>query len=443
MPYGATVQPVDYSYIGQAATTLGTTIKDLPAAADAMQKRKLLEENLKRLGLRKQDAELIRRTRVNEAVDEYKQKMGVTDENQIARFKTKVEAMFWPDSIIGDNPDESLKLMSDNDTKYAAYFDKLVLDKTKKESTAAAQTAAAGGKRYSPEVDTGQGFTEQTITSLAPAKTQEEAMGRYGEMATKGEAPLQTTEDLKKQPSIAALPETPKKKEDDPLFDLRKRNLELRNATEIAREAALKAAAQQRGDKPETEGIDKALDSVIDTRFTLDRSIREDTKLISALNKAIKDAQDDNMFSIQTSQMLAEVGAGDLPADMTVLKNVLKETQIEQERKKAESAELKKTERELIKTGKGPVAQSRRAASQAMLKEATNFIQSNIAPRISTMHGSVKQVIEQLPPKYQGPIQEKIAELKNVAAERSVILSDSDILQMLFAKPKVQNANQS
>lgn len=435
MPYGATVQPIDYGFVGQAGTQLGRSIQQLPAAQDALTKRKQLEENLKKLGLRKQDAELIRRTRVNEALDEYKTKMGITDTEMDNRLKTKIEAQFWPSSMVGDDVDSSLKMMSDNDTKYAAWLDKQVLDKTKKEASGATQKAVGPGKQYGPEVETGKGFTEQDITSLAPPKTQEEAMGRYGEMASRGEAPIQTTKELQQQPSIAALPKAQKPQKVDPLLDLKKRNLELKNATEEARAKALRAASQQKTDKPATEGIDDAIKDVMDMRFTLDRSIRDDMKLISALNTAIK-KQEENQWDIQAAQSLSDAGWTGPTDDIQVLKDGLLETRKEQARKKNELGELKKTEGLLIKQGAGPIAKSRKTASENMLEEATNFIQTNIAPKMSGMHGSVRQIISQLPPKYQGPIQEKISDLKNQAAARNMMLTDDDIVRMLTAKRK-------
>lgn len=436
MPYGAAVQPIDYSFIGQAGTTLGKTIQQLPAAHDAMLKRKRLEENLKKLGLRKQDAELIRRTRVNEALEEYKTKMDITDPEMSERIKTKIESTFWPSAMISDKVDDSLKQMSDNDTKFTTWLDRQVLDKTKKAAAGATQRAVAGGEMPTgPERETGRGFTETDITTLAPAQTREEAMSRYAEMVEREEAPILKTEELEQQPGIAALPERPEPPEVDPLFDLKKKNLELRNATEVAREKALRAAAQQRADKPQTEGVDRAIKDVMDMRFTLDRSIRDDTKLISALNTAIK-KQEANEWDNQAAQALSDAGYTGPTDDIKVLKGALVETQRSQADKKGDLKELKSTERNLIKKGTGPIAKSRLTAEQETLKKATDFIQQRIAPRMSAMGGSVRQILSQLPPEYQGAVQRKVEDLKTQAAEQNITLSDYDIFQMLTAKRK-------
>jgi hypothetical protein len=442
--YGYQAQPVDYSFIAQAGTTLASGLEKLPAMQAAIEKKKLLDENIKKLKLRKDQAEEVRKQRVDEALNEYKAKMGITDDAMNERLKAKIEATFWPSVLIGDNVDNGLKLMSDNDTKFATWLNNQALEKAKNEAAKAAANVTSGiSRQYSPEktvTSNGQEFTEQNITeqSQPPAKYQEEAISRYGTLAAQGQAPILPKKELLEQPSIAALPVTPKKPEDDPLFNLKKQNYELRNKTEMAREAAFRASAarQNKNDQvKEGEQVDKAIKTVVDQRFSLDRSIRDDSKLIGTLNTAIK-KMENNTWNSSDMQSLYDVGISGNISSPAALKDLLITTQKEQLQKKADLAELKRTEKNLIKNSSTPLTKSMSQTKQDVDTEAINYLQTNVAPTISTMTGSVSQVIDKMPQEYKSTIQAKVNELKQAAASQNIILSDNDILQMLLAKRK-------
>lgn len=413
--YGFEARPVDYSFIAQAGAQIGSSIQQLPAAKEAMEKRKRFEENLVKLKLRKDQAEGVRQQRVGEMIEEYQQRMNIPQADE--RIKSKIESIFMSKMLLGDDVDASLKLMSDNDSKFEAWLNNQVSEKNKKEGASAAEIATKGGRQYGPEVDTGRGFTEQTLQREAPpAQYQEQAMARYGEMAARGEAPIQTTKELEQQPSIAAMQKTPPEQIADPLFDLKRRNLELKNATEMAREAALKAQAARARNQGRTEDVDKALKDVVSQRFTLDRSIRDDSKLISTLNKAITQVNEggDNM---EIMQSLTAAGY-DGPIDAGSLQDLLIQTQKEQSNKRNDLATLKKAESALIKGGAGPLAAGLRSGQAQAATDKTNQLKSAVAQIKTSVSpgilktGNMEQVISFLPAEYKNVMREKVDELK-------------------------------
>lgn len=436
MPVSYQAQPIDFSFLAQAGTQLGSAVSQVPATLQAIKERERMEANLKKLQLRKDQAEQIRQTRVQEALSEYKTKMNITDDQMDERLKTKIEATFWPAAIIGDDVNASMKTFSDNDAKFEKWMNTNYDEKRKKEATTAAQKVIAGGENiYGPTKDTGQGTTEQTVMGeTKPAKYREEAMAQYADLSARGEAPLMTAKELEQQPGIAALPARPKAPEDDPLFDLKKKNLELKNATELAREAALRAAAARDRNKEgreEGEKADAALNNVMTNRFDLERAVRDDSKLIKDLNTAIRKAAD-NTLDIETVNSLNAMGI--TSTDAKDLQEALIETQKAQEEKRINIGEMKKAEKMLIKTGTGPGATSRRAVEQDTYGNAMTELQTKVAPTISPMTGSVKQIIDRLSPENREAIQSKVDQLKQQAAANNVMLTDNDIVKLLTAK---------
>ena len=86
---------------------------------------------------------------------------------------------------------------------------------------------------------------------------------------------------------------------------------------------------------------------------------------------------------------------------------------------------MKRTEKVLIKNSSTPLTKGMAQSRQDIDTEAINYLQTNVAPTISSMTGSVSQVIDRMPQEYKNTIQTKVNELKQAAAS-----------QMLLAKRK-------
>ncbi|MFA5166784.1 MAG: hypothetical protein WC449_05865 [Candidatus Paceibacterota bacterium] len=137
MPYyGYTEQPKNYGHIAAAGTILGGAIQQLPAAQDAADKRKLLQSQLAQLKLDATKAEEVRLQRVAEAVVEYKETLGLKDDDVNDRLATKIEATFYSPAM-GDernNPEKAIMRWSDADSKFKDYINREAIKKYRSET---------------------------------------------------------------------------------------------------------------------------------------------------------------------------------------------------------------------------------------------------------------------------------------------------------------------
>jgi hypothetical protein len=79
--------------------------------------------------------------------------------------------------------------------------------------------------------------------------------------------------------------------------------------------------------------------------------------------------------------------------------------------------------------------------NRSKIDDAMGYIQTRIAPTFSTMTGSVKQILDQLPPELRSTIEEKIGEVKKRAYAQRINISDNDIVQMLISGKQANAAN--
>lgn len=144
--YGYTEQPKSYAHIGAAGMILGSAIQQLPAARDAADKRKLLQSQLAQLKLDAAKAEEVRQQRVAEAVVEYKETLGLKDDDVNDRLATKIEATFYSPAM-GDernNPEKAIMRWSDADSKFKDYLNKEAIKKYRSETQTREEQVVGG-----------------------------------------------------------------------------------------------------------------------------------------------------------------------------------------------------------------------------------------------------------------------------------------------------------
>lgn len=414
-----------YQYSLARAQVVGNTVSGIERAlVDTASKISLIAKQ--------KDADKKIKGVYDNAVSRFVEEITTADPS-ISREKALITAMRrLPAPMSGLSTEDNLKNLLSASTAADKYLEDVRTKATTRteseQMSKGAQTAVAG--RQTPVT----GFTEDAgpvMNQELPATTQEQALGRVGEMSAAKEVPQRTADQWRQQPGIAALPKEPPEAKSDPLFELKKKNLELKNETEKARALAQRASANKLNRDAE-ETNDQAIETTTDWIYENDRSIRDDNKLVAALDKAIKKLNEGKPLDVDETSELSNAGWSGAN-DINTLKRALDFTEGAIASKQEDIAGLKKTRKNLIKKGKGKLAVAMGTAETEQQDEnkakAYGYIKNNATP---TLYPSVDAFINSIPKEFRAVITEEVEDAKGLG------WSDDQILRAL--KTQAQEA---
>jgi len=323
----------------------------------------------------------------------------------------------------------NIKLLLDASVRAETYLDglktKLDTEQKSKKNAAAAEAAVQLQREYGPEQNTGQGFTEQDLISERSApQYQEDAMANYGKAAAAGQAPVQTTDQLRQQPSVAALPKRPELDKDAWYKKAR-----------LALDKLKLDADKRKTAKGDEEEINKNIRWASDNAIDLGIQAKKDQNIIAKLKQAALKLGESGILPMNIQQDLSSLGVETEGLSLDEIKdNISKYEDL------VEESKTRVTEMEEIKKGLRQGKSLRRALPSKPETEqitatdtytkAIQHIQDKIAPIMSTMNGSTRQLLLQLPEEYRPVVQEKIRQAKAAG------YSDFDILNLYLRGKK-------
>jgi hypothetical protein len=331
----------------------------------------------------------------------------------ISKEKAMITAMRrLPGPIKGISNEDNLKSLlsaSVNADKYIEEFKKTATAKADQQKAAtAAQSVTQPQRSYGLERDTGRGFTEQNITKEIPApQYQEQAIGAYGDLSARGEAPIQTAEQLQQQPSIAALPKTPE--QEKPLTAYQKWEMKFKE-DEAKRKSIEDKHKEGKGDaKDRDDNVKWAAGKETDYLAGAKSGTEKASKLKQAIIK-LKTQMEKGQPPILEMDDVSELrGMGfDGKTDLESLSEELDSVNKIINSSKAEAKKFGAIAKSVAKGGS--VSESYAKFRSDQINIALDAIKRNVAPGYS---GGTEQLLSWLPEELKQPIREKIAEAKN------------------------------
>ena len=340
----------------------------------------------------------------------------VESDPEMTREKASIAAArFFSKPTPDLDAETNIKLLLDASTRAETQLEKIKAGAVGRQKTKGAQAAVEPQRRYGLERDTGQGFTEADVIDERPApQYQEEAIGRYGESAATGGVPAQTAQELRDQPSIAALPKTP-----EPLTAYQKWQMRFKE-DQAQRESIAKR--QAKGDMSSKE-LDKNLRYVMTKETDYLAGAKSNTEKASKLKSAIiklKTQMENNKPPLLDASIESDLRSSgyDGGTDLNSLERGFAAANKMVMDSKAEAKRFGKMAQELSKGSSLPEAyQAGGTPEQARdevagYAEALQFIQTKLAPTLSGVHGTVNQILNQLPETLRPVIQEKVEQAK-------------------------------
>lgn len=428
----ALYQAPDYSFIGQAGRQFAAGVQALPAAIDAQQKRKLLKDQLAQLKVDVAKVNQVRTQRINEAVQEYKDATGETNDIKATAFVAKYYLPLTGDER--NDPSKAIIRLNSADDKFYPKINELKVLRESQETANVAQNVVAGRQMAGAPTEIpmqtptpmgeqpvpSEPITEQAITQEPAATTRQQAYARYGEEMAAERAPIRTEKELTQQPAIAALPETEK-----PLTEYQKMMLKLKeDANKIARVRAARGSS---------DDYNKNLRWAQDRQDEIAADELKYTEKVTKLRQAkVKMMAGQKLSSIQ-AQIIAEEGfdpvtvsTDEISSAIEKYSSLLNEVEVNKESADTLLKELAEN-KNLSKAITAGRETREKGIKNIPVNEAMKFIRENVSGKISTTNGSTRQLIDMLPDNLKGTISTKVNNLKAKG------VPDNNILKMLLS----------